>query len=361
MTVSVIMPVFNAEKFLPRSIESVIHQTYRTIELILVNDGSSDSSEAICQKYGREDGRIKVVSQKNKGPAAARNTGVRQATGDFVFFLDADDFIHENALQLLTAKFDQFQPDMVMGNFCKLINDREVIKQPVAFQVEEGFFEGQMKELSLRDIVSFVRHFLRHPSNHLISYCWARLYKLSIIQDHHIAANENMRLFEDLVFNLEYLKHTRKMIFVNEPLYTYAMHTNHVSASMAMINADSLLHDMNMFRSRTSDFLQQADVADLEAMNIQREIGHALMHYLIIFLVRSCRLVSRQNRGKIYAEIGKIVSAQIMRDCLRSYSPSKGNSRILPWLMWLKWIHPIILVSRHKGYKRYGRPGVASC
>ena len=361
MSVSVIMPVYNAEKFLSRSIESVIHQTYRPIELILVNDGSTDSSEAVCKKYSREDHRIKVVSQDNKGPAAARNTGVREAAGDFVFFLDADDFIHENTLEILTAKHSPHQPDMVMGNFCKLVNDKEVIRQPVSFRVGEGPFEGQMKELSPLDIVAFVRHFLKHPSNHLISYCWARLYKLSIIRDHCIAANENMRLFEDLVFNLEYLKHTRKMIFVNEPLYTYAMHTNHVSASMAMINADSLLHDMNMFRSRTSDFLQQADVADLEAMNIQREIGHALMHYLIIFLVRSCRQVSSQNRGRIHTEIEKIVRAQIMRDCLRSYSPSKGNSRILPWLMWLKWIHPIILVSRHKGYKRYGRPGVASC
>ena len=103
MSVSIIMPVYNAEKFLPRSIESVIHQSYRPIELILVNDGSTDSSEAICRKYALEDPRIKVLSQKNKGPAAARNRGVRQASGDFVFFLDADDFLPEKALEILIA------------------------------------------------------------------------------------------------------------------------------------------------------------------------------------------------------------------------------------------------------------------
>jgi hypothetical protein len=208
--------------------------------------------------------------------------------------------------------------------------------------------------------VAYLRHFLKHPSNHLISYCWARLYKLSIIRDNRIAADENMRLFEDLVFNLEYLKHTREMVFVNEALYTYTMHNSHVSASMAIINAESLLHDMNVFKEKTSEFLQQADVDAPIGMAIEKEIGHALMHYLIIFLVRSCRLVSSQNRRKIYTEIEKIVSAQILRDCLRYYSPSKGNSRILPWLMKLQWNDLIIYVCRHKAYKRYGRPGEAS-
>jgi hypothetical protein len=249
---------------------------------------------------------------------------------------------------------------MVMGHFCKLVNDKELIRQTVSFQIGEMPFENQIKELSPKDILAYVRHFLKHPSNHLISYCWARLYKLSIIRNNRIVADENMRLFEDLVFNLEYLKHTKEMIFVNEPLYTYTMHNNHVSASMAIINADSLLNDMNVFKARTIDFLQRTDVDTPNGMDSQKEIGHALMHYLIIFMVRSCRLVSSQNRKKLYAEIDKILSAQILRDCLRHYSPSKGNSRILPWLMKLKWINLIILVCRHKACKRYGKPGEAS-
>jgi glycosyltransferase involved in cell wall biosynthesis len=360
MSVSIIMPVYNAEKFLPRSIESVIHQSYRPIELILVNDGSTDSSEAICRKYALEDHRIKVLSQKNKGPAAARNTGVRQASGDFVFFLDADDFLPEKALEILIAKHLEYQPDIVLGNFSKLVNDQELIRQTVSFQIDEGPFDKPLKELSPQDILAYARHFLKHPSNHLISYCWARLYKLSVIRNHGIVADEDMRLFEDLVFNLEYLKHAQKMIFVNEPVYTYTMHNHHVSASMAIIHADRLLHDMDVFRARMSKFFQRPDVGAPEGMDIQKEIGHALMHYLIIFLVRSCRLVSRQNRRNLYAEIEKILGARILAECLRHYSPSKGNSRVLPWLMKRKWIDPLIEVCRHKAYKRYGRPGVAS-
>jgi glycosyltransferase EpsJ len=357
MQISVVTPVYNAEKFLDRCVLSVLQQTYPRIELILVNDGSTDGSEEICRRYALEDGRVKVISQPNKGPAAARNAGLRQAAGDFVFFLDADDFISIDALEILVAHYHQHHPDLVMGNFSKLVNDNERIRQNVIFRVGEEPFRDPIKKLSPNDILAYVRHFLKHPSNHLISYCWAKLYKLSIIRDHRIAADEEMRLFEDLVFNLEYLKHTREAIFVNEPLYTYSMHAIHISASMAIINADRFLHDMEMFREKTRDFLQQPDVETPKDMDPERETGHALMHYLIIFLVRSSRLVSSQNREKLYFEIRKLLRAEILRDCLQSYSPSKGNSRVLPWLMRLKWIHLIIAVSRYKAFKRYGRPG----
>src|SRR3990172_2214316 len=111
--VSVIVPVYNAEHFLSKSIESVTHQSHKNIELILVNDGSTDNSEMICSKYALTDNRIKVISQDNSGPAAARNTGVRHATGTFVLFLDADDFIANKALEILVAQYNQYNPDLV--------------------------------------------------------------------------------------------------------------------------------------------------------------------------------------------------------------------------------------------------------
>lgn len=353
--ISVVVPVYNAEKFLSKSIESVINQSYKNIELILVNDGSTDNSEMICNKYALADNRIKVISQENRGPAAARNTGIRHATGTFVFFLDADDFIDRNAMEILVAKYNQYQPDLVMGNFCKLENNGEILNKSVTFHPDGKPFEEKIKMLSRADIVSYVRHFLKYPSNHLISYCWARLYKLSIIKNNNIFAHEDMRLFEDFVFNLEYLKHTHEVVFVNEPLYTYTMHNNHVSASMAIINGNSLLHDMNVFKIKAGEFLQQINANTMNVVNIKKEIGHALIHYVIIFLIRSCRLVTRHNRKRIYDEIDKIINAPILRDSLPYYSPSKGNSRILPVLMKLKLIGLIMFVCRFKAYKRYGK------
>src|SRR3989339_192818 len=117
MLVSVIVPVYNAEKFLKRSIESVINQSYNNLELILVNDGSNDKSEVICEQYALLDRRIKVITQKNKGPAAARNTGVSNASGECIFFLDADDFIATRTLEILISEYSAHQPDLVMSNF----------------------------------------------------------------------------------------------------------------------------------------------------------------------------------------------------------------------------------------------------
>lgn len=352
--VSVIVPVYNAEEFLDQCIESVINQSYQKIELILVNDGSTDNSEKICQKYARADKRIKVIPQKNKGSAAARNTGLRQARGEFVFFLDADDFIKKNTLKILISKYYQYQADLVMGNFSKLENNGQIVKQNVAFQPDDPPFKGKTKVLTKAEIGGYVRHFLKHPSNHLISYCWGRLYQLAIIKKNRIIANEKMRLFEDFVFNLEYLEHTKNLVFVNQPLYTYRMHNVHLSASMAIIKAESLLHDMEVFKLKATEFLRRAK--GMKPMMIKKEIGHALTHYVIIFLVRTCRQVNQANRKKIKGEIEKIINAPIFRESLQGYRPKKGNSRILPWLTKLKLVDLIILYCQQRAYRRYGRP-----
>ncbi len=352
--VSIITPVFNAEKFLHKSIESVLSQSYEKIEMILVNDGSTDNSEAVCNSYAITDERIRVFSQKNGGPAAARNTGIRYAKGDFIYFLDADDYIEHNTIERLVMIYDRHHgPDMVMSNFNKLEIRGELVRQRVTFCAGDRPFEGDIKELSRADMVDYVRHFLRHPSNHLISYCWARLYKTSIVREKRIFSDENMRLFEDFAFNLKYLKYARRVIFVNECLYTYTMHNN-ASASMAVINSNSLLHDMSIFKKSTTAFLESASLMD--SADINKEIGHALVHYVIIFLVRSCRQIAGNNKKTIHDEIDNLIRAPILRESLRYYSPSRGNSRILPLLMRFGLIDLLMILGYYKACKRYGKP-----
>lgn len=346
--ISIIVPVYNAEKFLQRSIESVINQSYKNIELILIDDGSTDGSRKMCDKYAASDQKIKVLSQNNRGPAAARNTGVREASGDFVFFLDADDFIEKNTIEILINGYLKYgEPDIVMSNFKKLENNGEIVKQGVTFSVNDDPFQGQIKELSKNAINEYVRHFLKYPSNHLISYCWARLYKLSIIRDNNLSAPEDMRLFEDFVFNLAYLKCASKVLFINEPLYVYVMPNNHITASMAIIKSESLSRDMNAFKERVSGFFQP--------INVDTEIGHALVHYAIIFIIRSCRQITEDNRKDIYEEIKAMINAPIFRESLRYYKPQRGNSRILPILMKFKLINLLMFYCYHRANKRYGK------
>lgn len=366
MLVSIITPVYNAENFLPKCIASVLEQSYTKIELILINDGSTDKSKTICEQYTLADKRVKFLSQKNQGPAAARNTGVNLAQGDYIFFLDADDFIDKDSIKILINAAHQYQSDLVMGNFSKQENGGQTISQQVSFQTGESPFTSDLKALTRTDLNNYLRHFLKHPSNHLMSYCWARLYKTSIIKNNNIVANEKMRLFEDLIFNLEFLKHTQTTIFINRSIYNYVLHNNHISASMAVLDSTSLIHDMEIFHREIKNFLQQKTAAlttrssnfvdiNISPEKIEQEIGHALIHYAIIFIVRSCRQVNQNNRELIQTEISRLIDAPIIRMSLNHYRPTKGNSRLLPLLMKTRQTTLIIHLGSYKAHRRYGK------
>lgn len=353
--ISIVVPVYNAIKFLSKSVESALNQTHSNLELILVNDGSTDSSEALCREYAKKDDRVKVFAQENKGPAAARNHGVSKATGDYIFFLDADDFIESDSLKILLDGYEDETTDLVMGNFSKLENDGRIVQQNVTFKAGNKPFDGDVKQLNPNTAGDYVRHFLRHPSNHLISYCWARLYKKSIIDEHGLKADESMQLFEDLIFNLQYMSVSKSIVFVNKSVYMYVMHNSHVSASMTMLDSDSLLHDMALFDEKVLEYYKKLNMPDLPLSQVVKEIGHALVHYTIIFIVRTCRNITAENRRVIYDQIRKLIHDPLMIRSLKCYTPAKGNSRAVPFLMKMKMVRPLMALSHYKAIKRYGK------
>jgi glycosyltransferase involved in cell wall biosynthesis len=326
--VSVIIPIYNSERFLPAVSACVLGQSHQDLELILVDDGSKDQSLACCEQLARTDVRVKVLTKMNGGPASARNLGLKAAAGEVVYFLDADDRIEPQTLEIMVADFlGRNKPDMVLSNFRKINTTGEIQDIPNTFQ---------------EDPRDYVRHFLAHPSNHLISYCWARLYKLSLIREHGIQADETMQLFEDYCFNLAYLSHARSIVFIDKPLYTYLMDATGTSASMKPLQSGALLRDMRLFKQITLDFMPVNP----------REVGHALMHYAIIFMIRSCWSDAPGLRG----EFNAFIRDPLLSECLSHYRPHRGNSRILPLLVRLKWTGLLIRYCRYRSRKRYGRP-----
>lgn len=116
--ISIIVPLYNAEKYIEQTIEDLIAQTYQNIEIIMINDGSVDKSEDIVRKYAREDDRIKVISIENQGPSKARNVGLNLATGDYIRFVDADDRIPRDSIeQLMQPYLDDSELVLVIGNY----------------------------------------------------------------------------------------------------------------------------------------------------------------------------------------------------------------------------------------------------
>lgn len=341
--VSVIVPVYNSEKYLHRCLESIINQTYKNIEIILIDDGSTDNSGKICDEYALKDGRIKVIHTENKGPAAARNKGIENSRGEFIFFVDADDFIENNAIDLLIENYQRTKADMIVGDFLKIKDDN-------IFNSDCYYFFSDSKLLEKQDIVDYIRCYLKKPNRFsLFVHSWGILFKTFIIKDNNISFNANLRTFEDVAFNFDYLKYTNKLFFMKKIVYNHLIHEDYTSATMRFKDDPGILFGYPHALIKAGNFLKNY-CSDEE---IKKEIGHAYICYTIIQLVMTCGQIDNNNKEKVYKFIKKLINSSDLRNNLQFYSPSRGDSRILPLLMKLKLVWPIIWVCKYKAYKRY--------
>lgn len=342
--VSIIIPVFNSKKYLNRCIESIINQDYKDIEIILVNDGSTDESPKICDSYAKNDLRIRVIHTENSGPGAARNRGIEASRGDFVFFIDADDYIQDNALNLLVEDYRQHGADLTVCNFNKISADTLAAQN-------NGLFSKDML-LTKEDIIGYARCYLRRPNKFLLfAFSWGRLFKASVIRDNRIFFNPGLRTFEDVAFNFDYLHYANGLSFLKEPLYTHLVHDNYASATMMVSEKPEELFGYTQALANIGNFLRSST----SSADIKKEMGHAYITLTIIQLVRMCGQLNPGNRDKIYDFIRWIINDAQLRDNLQYYFPRQGDSKIMPLLMKLKLIQPLIWVSRYKARKRYGR------
>lgn len=210
--ISVIIPVYNAEKYLVRCVNSVLSQTYENIELVLVNDGSKDNSLKICKKLQSEDTRIKVIDKENEGASVARNVGLDAATGDYIMFIDADDWIEENMFSfLISCMLSEDNVDVAVCNH--YIEGHNSENRTVAGCI------GLTEDKLITDDISFCVAKLDETGR--FNYLWNRVYKRNIIEDNHIRLDNQFTTGEDLDFNLKYFKHVNKCALSDNPMYHY--------------------------------------------------------------------------------------------------------------------------------------------
>lgn len=187
--ISIIIPVYNVEQYLPQCLDSILSQSYKDFEVILINDGSTDNCGEICDQYAKRDKRIKVIQQKNSGVSSARNKGLQEGKGHFFTFIDADDYINPHYITNLISNKDE---DLVIGGL---------------FFLNTGFKNRIKSEIYKNEqIADFIR---KHISGLYFTSPCAKLYKRSIIKRCLIRFDEKMRIAEDLDFNLQYLKHCK--------------------------------------------------------------------------------------------------------------------------------------------------------
>ena len=206
MKISVIIPVYNVENYLEKCINSIINQTYKDLEIILVDDGSTDSSGKICDDYSKKDDRIIVIHKNNNGVSSARNDGLRKATGDYVVFPDSDDYIDSNMYKDMLEQFKDTIDLVCCGYY---INDSK--------KNDKKHEKIINNKLSMEYLMG---------DDYYKGYVWNKMYKMQIIKKINLFFNENITICEDLLFNTIYINNIRKSVFLDKQYYYYLIRSS---------------------------------------------------------------------------------------------------------------------------------------
>ena len=220
--VSIIVPVYNAEIYLGPCLESLRSQTWPDLEIILVNDGSTDGSGQLCAAAARVDGRIRFLDRPNGGVSAARNAALAAAKGDYLQFSDSDDLLTPDATETLVRAAQVTGADLVISHFFRVDGEK---------QAQRGHIKGE--RLLTRQ--EFAQEMVKAPANYYYGALWNKLYRRSIVEKQGLRFEEGVSWSEDFLFNLEYLRHVRLVAAVPKPLYYYHKRPGSLITSQATL------------------------------------------------------------------------------------------------------------------------------
>lgn len=329
--VSVVVPVYNAELFLERCVESILQQTYSNIELVLVDDGSTDSSPMLCDAYAKKYANSMVIHQKNAGDSAARNAGIREMHGTFVFFVDADDYIPPHAIDGLMRIQIQKEADIVIGmvntDVVERVQSVDMTSQEMAF-----FCIDQNRYMQEHTMPAFAEYI--NPG----SQCM-KIIRKSLITDHAAWFNEKVRMHhQDTLFSMKLYALTNRIVLTNVLAYYY---DTQVPASMRK--------KRNPNKLREADILVRSMADNIEQYAIQNKQELFRRFYVeILYECWSEYFVHRDNQDSLRMrnkDLHKYI--EIFEDIL-SFDNIHAKSDIVTYRWYQKMVLTLVL---HKRYQ----------
>lgn len=205
--VSIIVPFYNSEEYLGACIESIINQTYRNLEIILVDDGSTDSSGQLCDGYAKKDVRISVIHKPNEGVSVSRNVGINNSNGEFIYFCDSDDILHESIIMRMVTIIEENHSDMAA---CSYTREKSQLGT------------NDSKELHIESAREFMKTVIQNQS--YSGFLWNKMFKRNLLKS--VIFDVRIKIFEDLLFCLNYLKNVKSVSVSQEVLYYYRDNAN---------------------------------------------------------------------------------------------------------------------------------------
>ena len=234
--ISVIIPIYNTEKYLEECIKSVVNQSYENLDIILVNDGSTDNSKEICDKWAEKDSRIRLINQNNMGAAMAKNVGLNNIKGDLFMILDSDDLLHKNNIEILCNCMKKEKSDIIEAFYTTIYEEFKNIDIHKNSQKESFNTENALKEL----IIS--RKFHQTP--------WNKLYKTELLKDIRFPKD---KYIDDEYWTYKLFANAKKITWINKVLYYYRQHEESTMGRMYSIkrlDAIDALYDRYKFMQK---------------------------------------------------------------------------------------------------------------
>ena len=240
--VSVIVPVYNVEKFLPRCLDSIINQTLKDIEIICINDGSPDNSLQILEDYAKKDSRIRIINQENSGPSVSRNKGILMAQGEYIGFVDSDDWLDVDFYEKLYAAAQKYDADIAACGI-KVYRKYSRVNYMLKY-TKESCVDDLERKLYLCDVPETCN-------------VWNKIYRTTFIKNNNIEFEVGINFGEDVSFTMEALYFSENLVTIPNTLYNYdRLNVN----SIVRTKSDKLIRDAEHVHNRMSDFLKSKNI-----------------------------------------------------------------------------------------------------
>lgn len=267
--VSIIIPIYNKEQFIKRCIDSICNQTYQNLQIILIDDGSTDQSGSICEEYAKKDSRIEVYHTENKGVGQARNYGLSKVNGTYIQFVDSDDYITKNATEVLVKTMQDSSVDMVVCGYMKKFNN---------------FFipNGKMERYRVYSNSEYLIKTLKDPGHHYYGVLWNKLYYADTIKKHSILFDDTVDLGEDFIFNLDYIKHISSVKVIRNKLCVYSCETPDSLSRTSERNIESSYKELSNRQK-----IYQKYVECFQFLNLYDSYKGRVQQYWLMFYVRN--------------------------------------------------------------------------
>ncbi|MDF2540318.1 MAG: epsJ [Herbinix sp.] len=297
--ISVIVPIYKVEEYLPQCIESLLNQKYDNLEILLIDDGSPDRCGEICDVYAKKDSRIQVYHKRNGGIGDALNYGINRAKGKYISFVDGDDYIvNQDAFRLLIREAMQSDADIILGNYVKDIDGRMLLTK------DHGFYKGISANNSNFRLTGFF-------INGHLAYYWGKLYKRIFLLQHNLLLKHYIYA-SDKLFNMECYLHLPKYSYISEVVYVYR------------VNPASISHKYKEEYSQLWLDISEEIYADLMKLNVANDYMDLVAFNLLFAVFFSCKQEQQVHTHKLSAVIKELkkfrehpLMQMVIKDILR--------------------------------------------